>query len=135
MNVQQKDVLILILYSFLESTYGLQLAIKGNIKALQSQGFKYDQLLEGFYIRDKTGLTNVSRPSWKNERNSLYAIWFDDENGNWLVGRGHVGFLRSSTSPDNGAPQEAKNWEYLDLNNYKWIMSSEISIKAGMQRE
>ena len=131
----------MLLCLFLESTYGLELAIKGNIKALEFEGFKYDQLLEGFYIRDKTGLTNVSRPSWTNERNSLYAIWFDDENGNWLVGlvnkKKKKSLLRSSTSPDNGAPQEAKNWEYLDLNNsnltnYKWIMSSEISIKRGM---
>ena len=132
-------ILIFISHLPLDSTYPLQLTIKGEIKGLQFQGIKIDQFLQGVYIRNSTGLTN-SKPSWTHESDSALAIWFDDASGKWQVGDSNFVFLRSSTSPDNSLPQEAKNWEYLDVNNLyvnyqlseKYITSSNISIKRGM---
>ena len=113
------------------------MTIKGEIKGFQSQktGVKYDQLLQGFYIRNSTGLTN-GKPIWHHENGIGVSIWFDDASEKWMVGLkvigSNSGILRSSTSPDNSIPQEAKNWEYVDQNSLKWIMSSDISIKKGM---
>ena len=131
-------ILIFISHLPLDSTYPLQLTIKGEIKGLQNQqaGLKFDQLLQGFYIRNSTGLTN-GKPSWTHENGIGFSIWFANASKSWVVGVTEVigssfGFLNSSTSPDNSIPQEAKNWEYFDINSGKWIMSSDISIKRGM---
>ena len=106
----------------------------GEIKGLQRSGVKTDQYLQGFYIRN-ANLTN-GRPSWTHESIGRIVIWFDDVYKNWQVGvikNGRpVSVLRSSTSPDNSVPQEAKSWEYQNQNNRKWNMSSDISIKGGM---
>ena len=118
----------------LDTTYPLQLTIKGEIKGLQVQGIILDQLLQGFYIRNSTGLTN-GKPSWTHESMSA-SIWFEDAHEKWQVGfikNGElVPILRSSTSPDNSVPQEAKNWEYFGIYSHQWTMSSDISIKRGM---
>ena len=127
-------VLIFILHLPLETTYPLQLTIKGEIKGLQYQGIKTDQYLQGFYIRN-ANLTN-GRPSWTHESIGRIVILFDDANEKWQVAvfknGQHVSVLRSSTSPDNSVPHEAKNWEYHNQNNDKWYMSSDISIERGM---
>ena len=123
----------------LDTTYPLQLTIEGEIKGLQLEGYKLDQLLQGFYIRNSTGLTN-SKPSWTHENSNIgFSIWFDDARESWVVGYTiEIGsssgsrLLRSSTSPDSSIPQEAENWEYLDLNSAEWTMSGDISIKRGM---
>ena len=109
------------------------MTIKGEIKALNFQGIKYEQLLQGFYIRNSTGLTN-GKPSWTHENGIDLSIWFDGEG--WMVGDTKIiglkmGYLMSSTSQDNSLPQEAKNWEYADISSDKLIMSSDISIKRG----
>ena len=111
----------------------MQLTIKGEIKGLQDSGTKFDQLLQGFYIRNTIGLTN-SKPHWTHESNGL-SIWFDDAREFWLVGVNQNSqesglFLASSTSPDFES-QEAQNWAYFDFSD-QWINSSDISIKRGM---
>ena len=58
--------LIFISHLPLDSNYPLQLTLKGEIKGLQVGGEKVDQWLQGFYIRNTTGLTN-NMPSWTNE--------------------------------------------------------------------
>ena len=135
-STQQKKeyVLIFIPHLPLDTTYPLQLTIKGEIKGLHFQGQKSDQLLQGFYIRNSTGLTN-GKPSWTH--GIAFSIWFANASKSWVVGRtkkigSNSGGLKSSTSPDNSIPQEAKNWEYLDQTSGKWIMSSDISIKRSM---
>ena len=129
-------ILIFISHLPLDSTYPLQLTIKGEIKGLQFQGIKIDQTLQGVYIRNSTGLTN-GKPSWTHENGIGVSIWFANASESWMVGDTKYiglsfGILRSSTSPDNSVPQEAKNWEYVDQTSDKWIMSSDISIKRGM---
>ena len=131
-------VLIFISHLPLDTTYPLQLTIKGEIKGLQDQetGFKVDQWIQGFYIRNSTGLTN-GKPSWTHESKSFVSIWFANASKSWMVGKtndigSNSGYLKSSTSPDNSIPQEAKNWEYVDQTSGKWIMSSDISIKRSM---
>ena len=114
----------------------MQLTIKGEIKGLQVQGRKFDQLLQGFYIRNSTGLTN-GMPSWTHENGLGFSIWFANASKSWMVGKNkrigsNFGSLTSSTSPDNSLPQEAKNWEYHDFTIGKWIMSNDISIKRSM---
>ena len=139
-------VLIFISHLPLDTTYPLELTIKGEIKSLQLPGFKIDQMSQGFYIRNSTGLTN-GKPSWTHENGIGSSIWFANASKSWVVGStkdigSSFGYLSSSTSPDNSIP-EAKNWEYLDLEllriknytdfeNVKWIRSSDISIKRGM---
>ena len=134
-----KGVLIFISHLPLDSTYPLKLTIKGEIEGLhiQQAGFKLDQYIQGFYIRNATGLTN-GRPSWTDESGLPYSIWFDDKSEYWRVGLSSAigtnksSFLQSSTSPDSTVPHEAQNWEYLHLTNSTWIMSSDISIEPGM---
>ena len=137
-----KGVLIFISHLPLDSTYPLKLTIKGEIEGLhiQQAGFKLDQYIQGFYIRNATGLTN-GRPSWTDESGLPYSIWFDDKSKYWRVGLSsaigtngtiRTNILQSSTSPDSTFPHEAQNWEYHHLTNGKWIMSSDISITAGM---
>lgn len=113
----------------------MQLTIKGEIKGLQIEGKKIYELLQGFYIRNSNGLIN-GKPSWTLKVGSGFSIWFHDASEKWLVTYIENGqpipFLVSSTSPDNSVPQEAKNWEYLDFNSGKLIMSSDISIIRGM---
>ena len=120
----------------LDTTYPLQLTIKGEIKGLQVQGIILDQLLQGFYIRNSTGLTN-GKPSWAHEKGIRVSIWFANASKSWMVGKtndigSNSGVLAAFTSPDNSVPQEGKNWEYVDQTGGKWIMSSDISIKRGM---
>ena len=125
-------VLIFISNLLLDLTYPVHLAIKGDLKTVPI-GLVQFQDLEGFYIRDEVYLTN-GRPSWHHERLSWLALWFDDESGNWMVGhyKQNIGLLISSTSPDNRIPEEVNTWEAnVDRLNDKWIMSSDISIKAG----
>ena len=64
----------------------------------------------------------------------LHIDRFDDESGNWMVGlyKHNLCLLKSSTSTDNNIPDEVNTWEAnVDRLNDKWIMSSEIYIKAG----
>ena len=127
-------VLIFISNLLLDSTYPVHLSIKGDLKTVQITELIQFQDLEGFYIRE-VYLTN-GRPSWHHERLSWLALWFDYESGNWMVGdyKRKNGLLISSTSPDNRIPEQVNTWEakvgWGDLND-KWIMSSDISIKAG----
>ena len=126
------NVLIFIFNLLLDSTYPLHLEIKGDLKTVQITELLQFQDLEGFYIRE-VYLTN-GRPSWHHERLSWLALWFDYESGNWMVGdyKKNIGLLISSTSPDNRIPEEVNTWEFnIGLHNEKWIMSSDISIKAG----
>ena len=133
---KKEYVLIFIPHLPLDTTYPLQLTIKGEIKGLQIQGFKFDILLQGFYLRNTTCLTN-GKPSWTHENGIGFSIWFANASKSWVVGKtknigSSFGYLSSSTSPDNSVPQEAKNWEYGDHTSGKWIMSSDISIKRSM---
>ena len=123
--------IILISHQHLESTYGLQVSFKGDLSALHYQeGWSY-QLLEGFYIRDATGLDRT-RPSWTHERILGPVIWFDVVSENWKVGfPGTFGPLRSSISHDNRDLQKSMNWSYIDIKG-KWTISSDISVQAGM---
>ena len=72
-------------------------------------------------------------PIWHHESLSWPSLCFDDECGNWMVkNKDNLVLLKSSTSLDNSIPDEVNTWEAnVDRLNDKWIMSSDISIKAG----
>ena len=112
------------------------MTIKGELKGFEIQGVKLDNFIQGFYIRNTTGLTNY-KPSWTHEHDIGYSVWFDDASESWVVGYtkdigSSLCLLSSSTSQDNSVPQEAKNWEYVDFNSDQWINSSDICIKRGI---
>ena len=125
-------VLIFISNLLLDLTYPVHLAIKGDLKTAQINHLLQFQHLEGFYIRE-VNLTN-GRPSWHHESLTWAALRFESKSGNWVVGHYKYNFLllKSSTSQDNRIPEEVNTWEAnVDRLNDKWIMSSDISIKAG----
>ena len=73
--------------------------------------------------------------NWHHESLTWAALWFESGSGNWMVGDyepSRLGLLKSSTTPDNRIPEEVNTWEFnIGLHNEKWIMSSDISFKAG----
>ena len=115
----------------------MQLSIKGDIKEFETK-VDFVHLLQGFYIRNKTDLTN-GRPSWTHE-GIPYAIWFCNESGKWIVGENRKigsnrGWLRSSNLSDNQVPQQAKDFEFrMDSKWFRVPKSVTISITAGMHK-